>query len=65
MAAWIPPTYVIHGVRAALLANAGWDVVAPDLAALLLWGAFWLAAGYLVFRWMERRARQTGAIGQY
>lgn len=65
VAGWIPPTYVIHGVRAALLADAGLEALLPDLQALLLWGAFWLVAGYLVFRWMERRARKTGAIGQY
>jgi hypothetical protein len=37
----------------------------PDLVALAVFGAFWLAAGYLSFTWMERRARQTGALGQY
>jgi hypothetical protein len=25
----------------------------------------WLAVGYLAFNLMERRARKTGAIGQY
>jgi hypothetical protein len=37
----------------------------PGLRTLLLFGAAWLVAGYLLFNWMERRARQTGAIGQY
>jgi len=37
----------------------------PDLIPLLLFGVFWLTTGYIAFIWMERRARQTGAIGQY
>jgi len=37
----------------------------PDLIPLLLFGTFWLIFGYFTFLWMERRARQTGAIGQY
>jgi hypothetical protein len=37
----------------------------PDLIPLLAFGAFWLVVGYSAFLWMERRARQTGAIGQY
>ena len=32
---------------------------------LMLFGIFWLAVGYMLFSLMERRARQTGAIGQY
>jgi hypothetical protein len=32
---------------------------------MLIFGAIWLVIGYLAFNWMERRARQTGAIGQY
>lgn len=61
----LPQTYMIHGIRAAALANATLADLAPDLLALAGFGAFWLAAGYLVFTWMERRARQTGALGQY
>jgi ABC-2 type transport system permease protein len=61
----LPQTYMMHGFRAAALANASFQDLAPDLLALLGFGIFWLAAGYLIFNWMERRARQTGAIGQY
>jgi len=43
----------------------GWSAIAGDLKVLALFGAFWLTFGYLVFNWMERRARRTGAIGQY
>jgi len=65
IATWMPQTYMIHGMRAAAFANASFADLWPDLRALLLFGAFWLTLGYLLFRWMERRARRTGAIGQY
>lgn len=64
-AQWMPQTYMIRAIRSAALANASLQDLAPDLIALAGFGAFWLAVGYVVFNWMERRARQTGAIGQY
>ena len=36
-----------------------------DLIPLLLFGIMWLSVGYALFNFMERRARRTGAIGQY
>jgi ABC-2 type transport system permease protein len=65
VAKWLPQTYLIHGMRAAAFSNAGLPELIPDVIPLLLFGAFWLAVGYSTFLWMERRARQTGAIGQY
>lgn len=65
VARWLPQTYSIHGIRAAALANASFADLVPDLLALLGFGVFWLVVGYVVFILMERRARQTGAIGQY
>jgi ABC-2 type transport system permease protein len=65
VAAWLPQTYMIHGMRSAAFANASLTDLWPDLKALILFGAFWLTVGYLLFTWMERRARQSGAIGQY
>jgi len=62
---WLPQTYLIHGMREAAFANAGISELMPDLIPLLLSGTFWLLMGYFTFLWMERRARQTGAIGQY
>ena len=64
-ARWLPQTYLIHGMRAAAFSNAGIRELAPDLIPLLLFGTFWLVVGYFTFLWMERRARRTGAIGQY
>jgi hypothetical protein len=56
---------MIHGIRAAAFANASLTDLMPDIKALLYFGAFWLTLGYILFVSMERRARQTGAIGQY
>lgn len=65
VAGWLPQTYAIRAIRNTMLAGADFSQVASDLGVLLLFGLFWLAAGYFLFNWMERRARQTGAIGQY
>jgi len=65
VAKFLPQTYLIHGMRAAAFSNAGISELTADLIPLLLFGAFWLTVGYVTFVWMERRARQTGAIGQY
>jgi ABC-2 type transport system permease protein len=62
---WLPQTYLIHGMRAAAFSNAGVTELMPDLIPLLGFGTFWLFVGYFTFLWMERRARKTGAIGQY
>ncbi len=65
VAKWLPQTYIINGMRSALLGNARLADLRVDLVPLALFGAFWLVVGFLVFRWMERRARRTGAISQY
>lgn len=65
IAKWLPQTYMIEAVRKAALGGATLSDLAPDIAAMLGFGAFLLAAGYLFFAWMERRARRSGAIGQY
>jgi len=65
VAKWLPQTYIIHAVRSAALSTNGLGAILPDLRALVFFGIFWLTAGYFMFNWMERRARQSGAIGQY
>ena len=65
VAKFLPQTYLIHGMRAAAFNNASLNDLLSDIVPLLLFGAFWLIAGYTAFVWMERRARVTGAIGQY
>lgn len=65
VASFLPQTYTMRAFRNAALANASFADLAPDLLALLGFGAFLMAAGYLLFVRMERRSRRTGAIGQY
>lgn len=65
IADWLPQTYIINAIRSAALSTEGLPAIAADLKVLLLFGVFWLTVGYLLFNWMERRARATGAIGQY
>jgi ABC-2 type transport system permease protein len=62
---WLPQTYIIHGVRTAALSTEGFSAVAFDLQMLAIFGVIWIAIGYSLFNRMERRARKTGAIGQY
>jgi ABC-2 type transport system permease protein len=62
---WLPQTYIIHGVRTAALSTEGFSAVAYDLQMLAIFGIFWVVVGYSLFNRMERRARKTGAIGQY
>jgi ABC-2 type transport system permease protein len=65
VAAWLPPTYMIRGIRTALLTPASLADVTPDILALLAFGVAWLIVGYAAFNWTERRARRTGTLGQY
>lgn len=65
VAAWLPPTYAIRGIRRAALENASLGQLLPDLLPLLAFGAAWLAIGYLTFHWTEHRARRSGTLGQH
>lgn len=65
IARWLPQTYTMNAARAAAFTQVTLADLAPDLLTLAGFGIFWMAAGYLIFVWMERRARQSGAIGQY
>ncbi len=65
VAAWLPQSYIIAAMRKVILAGTTLEMVMPEIKALLLFGAAWLVIGYVAFIWMERRARQVGAIGQF
>lgn len=65
VAKWLPPTYIIAGIRKAALGNATFTDLLPEIIPLLWFGGSLLIAGYIAFNWMERRARRTGAISQY
>jgi ABC-2 type transport system permease protein len=65
VANWLPQTYMMRAIRNAALANASLEDLMPDIIALLGFGAFLVVVGCLLFQWTERRARRSGAIGQY
>ena len=65
VAAWLPLTYTISGIRQVSLAGAGLADIWPDVQMLLLFALIIPPAGYFIFRFTERRARRTGSLGQY
>ncbi|TME92397.1 MAG: ABC transporter permease [Chloroflexi bacterium] len=57
-----PATYVIRGMRAALLDGADLGGVWPDLWPALLVGAVSIPLGLRLFVWAERYAKRTGRL---
>ena len=57
-----PATYVIHGMRAALLDGADLFSVWPDLWPALIVGAVSIPLGMRLFLWAERHAKRTGRL---
>ena len=65
VASFLPLTYAIQGIRRVALADASFADVLPDLRSLTVFALLMPTAGYLTFRFAERRSRRTGALGQY
>ncbi len=57
-----PATYVLQGIRMALIDGAGVRQLAPSLAGLLVTGLLLIPLGVQVFRWGERYAKRTGRL---
>ena len=64
VAQFLPQTYIIYGFRAAMLNGADFQTLLPVYQILFVFGAFWLAIGFALFRRMERRARRPVAPGE-
>lgn len=62
---WLPLTYSVHAIREVTLNGATFVDIRPDLTMLLFFGIGLSAFGYFIFRFTERRARKTGALGKY
>jgi ABC-2 type transport system permease protein len=62
LARLIPVTYSLEGMRAALLAGAGWAELWPSLAALLVFAAILIPVSIAVFGWALRRTKITGTL---
>jgi ABC-2 type transport system permease protein len=57
-----PATYVLNGVRQALLDGASLGDLWPDIWPVLIMGLFLIPAGLWVFRQAERYAKRTGKL---
>jgi ABC-2 type transport system permease protein len=62
LARLIPVTYSLEGMRAALLAGAGWHELWPSIAALLLFATILIPLSFLVFAWAIRRTKVIGTL---
>ena len=62
LARLIPVTYSLEGMRAALLAGAGWHELWPSIAALLLFAAILIPLSFVMFAWALRRTKITGTL---
>lgn len=65
VAAALPSTYIVDDLRRVLLAGAGLDRVASDLAVIVGLTFVIAAAAVVVYGWIERSARRTGMLGRY
>lgn len=61
----LPLTYAIQSIRAVSLSGATFLDILPELQMLAIFAVIIPIAGYFIFRFVERRARRTGALGQY
>jgi ABC-2 type transport system permease protein len=57
-----PATYVLDGMREALLENAGFQALWPSIWPLLIAGAVLIPVGMRVFSGAERYAKRTGRL---
>jgi ABC-2 type transport system permease protein len=62
LARLIPVTYSLEGMRAALLAGAGWNELWPSLLALLVFSVILIPTSFFVFAWALRRTKITGTL---
>jgi ABC-2 type transport system permease protein len=62
---WIPMTHALESLRSTLLANAGFEQVAPHLIYLGVFTlAIWLI-GVLAFRIALKQTQEDGSLGHY
>jgi len=57
-----PATYVLEGMRAALLDDVGTTALGGYLGRLVLIGILTIPLGLAVFRWAEKYAKRTGKL---
>ena len=57
-----PATYVLAGMRAALLEGTPTLALAPSILPILILGALTLPIGIAILGWGERYAKRTGRL---
>jgi ABC-2 type transport system permease protein len=57
-----PATYVLEGMRAALLEGTPTTALGPSILPILILGALTVPLGVAVFGWAERYAKRTGRL---
>jgi len=57
-----PATYVLSGMRAALLDGAPTTALGPSLLPIIVLGALAVPIGIVIFGWGERYAKRTGRL---
>lgn len=57
-----PVTYSLEGMRAALLAGAGWSQLGPSIVTLLVFAVILLPLSFTTFAWALRRTKITGTL---
>jgi ABC-2 type transport system permease protein len=62
LARLIPVTYSLEGMRATLLAGAGWNQLWPSIAALLVFAVILIPSSFVVSALSLRRTKTTGTL---
>ena len=61
----IPLTYALNGMRDALLKGAGWEILLPNIVALLLFCVVLFPFSLWIFRQAVISARREGSLAHY
>ncbi len=66
---WLPVSYAVDAFRSLLIGlPAGFPELLPlntELLIITLFGIISPIGGYFVYKWIERRARMAGTLGEY
>jgi ABC-2 type transport system permease protein len=65
ISAVLPTTYALHALRMALVANADFAAIAPQLGLLFLMTLITVPLGFAVLRLGYNRARISGSLAHY
>jgi ABC-2 type transport system permease protein len=57
-----PATYVLHGVRGALIEGRGLETLGADIVPLIVMGIVFIPVGLWAFGRAERYAKRTGKL---